>query len=248
MRWIPDPTGRLPLRPHYEKAELDRLCEARIDAFLRAKHGRIHYPIDTYDLTILLEQVTDDFDLFADLSSVAATGVRVEGVTTFYRDRRPRVLIARTLSEDPRREVRLRTTLTHELGHVTLHDFVGPGAQPHQLPLFDAPGRAMAPQHCTPDTGLSAGATDWMEWQAGYCCGAFLMPATAVRGVMRAVHGGMDPSLAARPDGQWGAHLIDGVRDEFGVSTLAARVRLTQLGYLIDEPARPSLPRVSHHH
>ena len=41
MRWIPDPTGRFPLRPHYQKAELDRLCEARIDAFLRAKYGRI---------------------------------------------------------------------------------------------------------------------------------------------------------------------------------------------------------------
>ena len=42
-------------------------------------------------------------------------------MTLFERGKRPRVLISRGLTEDPRREKRLRTTLGHELGHVILH-------------------------------------------------------------------------------------------------------------------------------
>ena len=43
-------------------------------------------------------------------------------MTRFSADQPPRVAISRTLSENPKRLARLRTTLAHELGHVLLHD------------------------------------------------------------------------------------------------------------------------------
>jgi hypothetical protein len=36
-------------------------------------------------------------------------------------------------------------------------------------------------QICYRDNILDAAQTDWMEWQAGYVCGALLMPASKVR-------------------------------------------------------------------
>ena len=122
MRWVRDETGRLPLRPHFRPDEIDAECERLVGAFRREGRGpggADASPLSTDDLTVLLEQVTDDLDLYADLS---AEGQDTEGVTDFFPGQRPRVRIAVRLSESRRREHRLRTTLAHELGHVRLHD------------------------------------------------------------------------------------------------------------------------------
>ena len=72
-------------------------------------------------------------------------------------------------------ENRLRTTLTHEYGHVHFHQFMfevesRPGS------LFEERDQTQS-NRCKRDTIVSAAESDWMEWQAGYVCGAILMPA-----------------------------------------------------------------------
>jgi hypothetical protein len=62
VKWITDKTGRFPQRPFYEDEELDYACEALLVGFLSSKYETVQYPITTNDLTILLDQVTDDLD------------------------------------------------------------------------------------------------------------------------------------------------------------------------------------------
>ena len=121
MKWVPDRTGRFHRRPHYEPDELNKTCESLVSEFLQRRHGRVKYPVSTEDLTVLIESSAGDLDLYADLSGEEG---EVEGVTDFFRSREPSVRIASRLSTDPRMENRLRTTLTHELGHVKLHAFM----------------------------------------------------------------------------------------------------------------------------
>jgi Zn-dependent peptidase ImmA (M78 family) len=88
---------------------------------------------------------------------------------------------------------------------------------------------------------LDAAQTDWIEWQAGYVCGALLMPATKVRELA----GGYFEShglfgVVGHRDSH-GLALIESVRTGFGVSADAARVRLLKLGILGTASAGPSL-------
>jgi hypothetical protein len=124
MRWVKDQTGRFSLRPHYLPEELDSECEKFITDFLVQRHRTIEYPITTDDLTVLVETLTDDLDLYADLLNEDGD---VEGVTDFFPGRRPKVMISKRLALDPRTSNRLRTTLTHELGHVKFHTFMFDG-------------------------------------------------------------------------------------------------------------------------
>ncbi|MCA1599796.1 MAG: ImmA/IrrE family metallo-endopeptidase [Chloroflexi bacterium] len=242
MYWISDRTGRFPRRPYYSTDDLDALCEDRIRRFLSRQHGRIAYPISTDDLMVLLEQDADDLDLCADLAPLGGAGVVVEGVTTFVPGGRPRVQIERRLVEDTRRETRLRTTLTHEEGHVLLHAFVGRREAATQLPLlFDAadPALTAAPTtaQCAPEEALGKRRVSWMEWQAGYACGALLMPRTAL-GDLRGTLGLSAPIPLQRREAD---RLIQAVRTRFLVSEAAARVRLLQVGYLTETPPPPTL-------
>lgn len=225
MKWLPDPSGRFPQRPFYEREELDRECEGIVATFLQARHGRVAYPITTNELTILIEQETIDLDLYAELSS---EGDGVEGVTEFFRRGKPRVRITEALSA-PGRENRLRTTLTHELGHVKFHTF---------LWTFETPvprgAASVPPPRCHRETIIDAREVDWLEWQAGYASGAFLMPLTALRRVVRDARRvigatGSAPLQVENPDGQ---ELIRRTQQAFEVSADAARVRLLQLHFL----------------
>ena len=114
MRYVRDQTGRFGERPHYEPDELDVMFEDVVIGFLKGQHGKVEFPITTNDLTVLIEQDTDDLDPYADLSGYGET---VEGVTEFLPGRKPRVRIARDLAEAGYRENRYRTTLTHKYGH-----------------------------------------------------------------------------------------------------------------------------------
>jgi hypothetical protein len=167
MKEVRDNTGRFEMRPHYEPKELDRLFEKRVADFFRASHGKIPTPITTDDLTRLIEQDTSDFDPGSDLSHY---GEGVEGVTEFPKNGKPRVRIASELAYDEARENRYRTTLTHELGHVLLHTY-----------LFQLQDAANRQQVCKRETIVGAKQIDWIEWQAGYACGAILMPASLIR-------------------------------------------------------------------
>ena len=236
VTYIRDQTGRFQQRPYYRPEELDRECESIITGFLKSLYGNVRYPVETEDLKKLIERDADDLDVYADLSIY---GAEVEGVTEFYPGRKPTVRIAAELTEDERRENRLRTTLTHEYGHVRFHAPLWE-MEPLQADLLRRlPNRDKI--ICKRDTMIDATYADWMEWQAGYVCGAILMPKTAVVGLCRSFveQRSLYGEVSTRtPHGQ---ALIASVTSSFQVSEDAARVRLIKLGLLTESASTPSL-------
>jgi hypothetical protein len=231
MHWTPDRTGRFPERPYYHPDELEHESEHLITTFLRDRHGRVAFPVTTDDLTVLVEQLGGVLDLYADLS---ADGRSVEGYTQFAPGCKPLVRISRQLSEQPRYENRLRTTLTHEGGHVWLHGALW--EMRWRLGHLFEGGRRIT-YRCRPATMLRAPTSDWAEWQAGYVSGALLMPVSALRAVLQRV---LDreqmlqgPFSVHSPVGQV---LVQEVMAAFAVSAEAARVRLLRRRVLTEAP------------
>jgi Zn-dependent peptidase ImmA (M78 family) len=236
VKHIPDRTGRFAQRPHYDPEELDRECEGIINSFQKDSYGEIKFPVSTSDLTRLIEREADDLDLYADLSEY---GSDVEGVTEFFRGRKPCVKISRELSEDERRENRLRTTLTHEYGHVHFHAYLWE-LESARKGLFASQQNGNR-QICKRDNIIDAVQSDWMEWQAGYVCGAILMPVMAVRRLTSEYQESHGLYGVIGFDSSHGRNLIEAVQSRFQVSADAARVRLTKLGILGAVSAGPSL-------
>jgi hypothetical protein len=229
VKWLPDRTGRFSKRPHYLPDELDFECERVILAFLQKKYGKADFPIDTDDLTVLIEEQAD-LDAYADLSG---EGHGVEGMTEFESGKRPLVKIADGLNV-PHLENRLRTTMTHEYGHVHFHRFLfeEPSGRPDSL--FGAPQICQG-NKCHRDTIIAASERDWMEWQAGYVCGAILMPVGALVKTVQQFRQEHDlPFTNLSVQSAAGRKLITAVAGEFQTSADAARVRLLRKGVLLD--------------
>jgi hypothetical protein len=193
------------------------------------KYGKVEFPIKTDDLTVFIEEHAD-LDPYADLSD---EGDQVEGVTEFTPGKRPLVKIADALNA-PNLENRLRTTLTHEYGHVHFHRFLFENLQQGPGSLF---AQASEPHgnKCHRDTMLNASDQDWMEWQAGYACGAILMPGTALVEMVqrfRAANNLLYKNLSLQSEP--GQKLITEVSLGFQTSRDAARVRLLKKGVLTD--------------
>ena len=226
MRWVPDNTGRFSQRPHYPPNELDIECEKVIETFLRERYGKVAFPITTDDLTILIEENTEDFDSCADLN---AEGDDVEGITYFAKGKKPKVCISEKLS-NPIYQNRLRTTLTHELFHVLFHDFLFQTETPS---LFSDKVETEIFK-CKRDNIVGASVTDWMEWQAGYGCGAFLMPFSDFNSTVRdfrVLHKLDFQAITAQS--KEGQDLISTISSLYQTSKDAARVRLIQQEVLI---------------
>jgi uncharacterized protein (DUF1800 family) len=242
MRMVRDTTGRFAQRPHYEPSELDRECERIVVNYLKGKRGQAIFPLITDDLTALVEQESDDLDLYADLSSY---GDGVEGVTIFAPGAKPSVKIARELSEATS-ENRLRTTLSHEFGHVHFHSYLF-DASLRSMDLFaqDQSETAQAgvggTQVCKRDSMINAAQTDWMEWQAGHVCGAILMPASVTRQFLREQFSQEIDLAGTSIDLKLRTRLIDAVASHFLVSKDAATVRLLRLKLLQEGVSTPSL-------
>jgi hypothetical protein len=230
MYWMRDYTGRFLRRPYYEPHELDSACESIVTEFLLARYGKVTYPISTDDLTIMLEKEGVDLDLYTDFPKEEED---VEGVTEFALRDQPRVKIARRISEAPKMENRFRTTIAHEYFHVKFHGI-----------LFRASERSRSltsGQHkavCKRQSIVSGDDTDWMEWQAGYGCGALLMPMSALKELVRIFSQEYriirtpidDDSLEAR-------ELIRQVMLRFHVSHHAATIRLLQSNAITNQPS-----------
>ncbi len=236
MRTTRDASGRFPERPFYTERELDDMFEHIVTSFLRQRRNAIAFPLTTDDLTVLIEEDVSDLDLYADLSGY---GSEVEGMTKFEPGSKPHVAIAAELSESSCRENRLRTTLAHEYGHVRLH------ADLYDLyalrrPLFDQRHEPVA-IYCKRATILSAKQSDWMEWQAGYACGAILMPRSYVQRIVREQQETRHIFGAVRDTSSDGIALIKAVAESFRVSNDAARIRLLRLGVLGEPVAAGSL-------
>ncbi len=236
VRYVPDRTGRSARRPHYQPEEIDKECEDIVQRFLIQRYGEAKFPISTDDLTRLIERDSDDLDLYADLSEFGQT---VEGMTEFQPGRRPLVRISASLANDGRRENRLRTTLTHEYGHVHFHSDVWDAEQPQGCLFVQRPTADR--QTCKRDAILNATQGDWMEWQASYACGAFLMPPSQVRrlvGEYREVNGLFGD---INHTDQHGRALVAEMQTAFQVSADAARVRLLRLEALTPTAIGPPL-------
>lgn len=223
MKMVADRTGRFAERPYYDAAELDRDCECLVSEFLNSRPRR-SLPLQTDELTILIEQAGASLDSCVDLSSY---GPDVDGMTAFPRGRDPEVSISERLSA-PNRENRLRSTLAHEYGHVRYH-----------RPLWESKYRSGLFGDgdadriiCKQDTILGPDGLDWMEWQAGYVSGAILMPAGAMRRLVSDICALRDWHSAVPLTSANAAVLIAAVSARFLVSEEAARVRLLKLGLL----------------
>jgi hypothetical protein len=228
VKYVRDTLHGFSERPHYEPAELDGMFEKIVVDFLRQKHGKAQFPISTEDITVLIERDVSDLDQYADLSHY---GSNVEGVTEFVRKTKPKVAISKNIH---RFENRLRTTLTHEYGHVILHGYLFADAE-RRFGLL--PGQKANAIYCKRDGILGAKKTDWMEWQAGYVSGAALMPRGYVRNVVADIQKARNIYGPVAPASDNGAALINAVMKGFSVSREAATVRLKILGFLGAEPA-----------
>ena len=179
--------------------------------------------------------------MYADLSH---EGSGIEGVTYFFYDKKPSVKISNELTEK-NRENRLRTTLTHELGHAHFHlplvsvDFGSP-----RLPFSDEDikkSSTVISIKCNRDSILNAKQIDWVEWQAGYASGAFLMPITPLKQLVQSIFlkGNFPSKLAV--NSVEGIKLIQKVKEAFQVSEDSSRIRLIKLGYLAEELTSQSI-------
>jgi hypothetical protein len=232
MRYVRDTVHGFRERPHYEEAELDAMFEGAVTEFLRKKYDAIRFPISTDDLTLLIEQDVADLDQYADLTCF---GTGVDGVTEFVPQGKPRVSISETVH---RHENRLRTTLTHEYGHVRLHAYL---FSLEQRRLALGSNRKPNAIYCMRDGMLPTAKRDWMEWQAGYASGAALMPKTHVIKAVAGVHSRSGVYGPVSRESIPGKTLIAAVIDAFAVSREAAAVRLKLLRFLGEAPASASL-------
>jgi len=227
MQWVRDPTGRFSERPFYEEWELDDICETAVEKFFSGRLGRAFAPpLSDDDLQNLVEEHVGVLDLYADV--IAAEGADVEAFTEFRPGEKPTIKVERTLSGDPRRRNRLRTSLSHELGHVLLHRFLYED-QWKQGSLFGGSSAHGRRAICRRETMLRAGKTDWLEWQAGYACGAILMPRSNLLEAVRQAVGQSPFALGERM--QPPPQLVIQIARDFQVSEEAARVRLEVLRF-----------------
>lgn len=228
MKWVPDKTGRFPRRPHYQPDAIDAQCERLVQKFLAKKYGKVEFPLKTDDITVMIEERAD-LDSCVDLSEEEG---EVEGVTEFKPGHRPLVKISDRLSA-PHMENRLRTTLTHEFGHVYFHHFMFE-TQAQTGSLFPGMQRGHT-NKCNRANIERAPETDWMEWQAGYACGAILMPAGALVETVQAFRAeNRLPYSELVMGSDAGGRLINVVSATFQTSKDAARVRLLKKGLITE--------------
>lgn len=221
MKMIPDNTGRFIHRPYFENGEIDFECERIIDEILRQrKKAKFTPPLDTDTLTVLIESYADDLDIYADLEN---EGTGIEAITVFRHNEKPRVQLDKRLTA-PNMINRFRSTLAHELFHVKFHRWLYE-LQWSQCSLFDSSKNSA---RCHRQSIVGAGKVDWLEWQAAYGGGAFLMPETFVRGECERFSRGV--SRLPYPIGSQEAQgMVKSIATLFEVSEDAANVRLRQL-------------------
>lgn len=198
---------------------MDRRCERVVTQFTEKLYGQLKTPLPTGTLIKLIERDAASINLYADLSR---EGEGVEGVTYFYPGAKPKVAIARELFENHIRAHRLRHALAHEYAHVRWH---APAWRRRWIREDDI-RRCQRNNVLTLDEGF-----DWMEWQASYAAAALLMPQSHLQLTVAAYFRGREIQPLTG-DSREANNLAQLVGESFDVSADAARVRLSQLGYL----------------
>lgn len=224
MKRLIDNTGRFPFRPFYDEVELDAECEHLVSEFLISRHGFVQFPMSTDDLQVMIERDVADLDFGTDLS---VYGSGIEGITELFPNQKPRVQIDSELVNNPIYVNRLRTTLTHEYAHVKYHDplvklIVKSRAQRAKFASFE-------PILCHRGSIAGAQQTDWLEWQAGYCSGAMLMPKTHVLKIAGDIGKSSSLKFPFSHSSPAATRTVNAVMEMFIVSQRAAEVRLSVL-------------------
>jgi len=212
---------RQPRPVYYTLDQLDELCERIIVGFCMERYGQELNPVPTEALLQLLEEHAHDVDQTAELPD------GINGVTEYYWDRKPTVKIDARLTQQHWRETRRRSTVTHECSHAIQH-----------APLW----RALGPENPGDGPiGVSCRCEEsdeeiydrwdaWMERQARYMSGGFLMPKTRVWRLAQRLADTKRWELPIPADSPQSICLAEHVVIAFHVSSVAARVRLKQLG------------------
>jgi hypothetical protein len=206
----------------FTRERLDELCEQIILQFCMDRYGQELNPVPTQVLLQLLEEHAHDVDQLAELPQ------GIQGVTLYYWDRKPDVKIAAELTRQHWREVRQRSTITHECAHVILHAplWRGLGSGP-----FDE-GPIAQSCRCEYTEETLAMWDDRMELQARYMSGGFLMPKDRVWRLARKLQSNKRMALPANPGSPTSVYLIEHMIVAFHVSRDAAALRLKQLGLI----------------
>ena len=225
------------MRPEYSDEELDDQCEELVSDHLHKKYGQITFPISTEDLRLMVETEAESFGLNADLEQ---HGAEVEARTEFRRGQRPAVQVALRLAQSPNLENRFRAVLAHQYGHLRFHRLLFETNEGSWLSLFEDPPESLPRLHsCRHNSIAPLSDEDWMEWQAGYVCGALLMPYTALIACVREFRHARDLDLAALSESSLdGLALVRDVARRFQTSWDTARNRLIQQRVLAAADAR----------
>ncbi len=258
MKWVPDTTGRFQWRPYYDQEELDRECERSITGFLKQKYGQSRFPVSTDDLCVMIEQYASELDLYADLSREGedvdgvteffpdkrpAVRIAQELSTDASNSGRLRTTLAheyghvrfhaflwdgatvRTFGMEVLSKIPAQRRMYGRVRERALS-----GRANVQRPWPTRSSRLVAASRCTRDFVLDAPLSDWMEWQAGYACGAILMPLSAMRNLVHAEMG--DGGRWLTGDSEAAIELVARTAESFDVPADSARVRLEKLGFL----------------
>ena len=213
---------RQPRPVYYTREQLDELCEKIITNFCMERYGQELTPVPTEALLQLLEEHALKVDQLAELPD------GINGVTEYYWDHKPIVKIDARLTQQHWRETRRRTTICHECGHAIQHAPLWRALGPER------PGDGPVAQSCRceyDDHSLSQWDV-WMEWQAGYMSGSFLMPKNKVCRLAQRLAEAKRWRVPLPAGSPPTIYLAEHVVIAFHVSSEAAAVRLKQLGFI----------------
>jgi hypothetical protein len=261
MKWVVDGSHRFEWRPYYTEAELDSECERIVTAFLQSKNGVSCFPISTDDLAVMLESDTSDLDLYADLTGVGED-VEGETLFFPNQKPAVRIAreLSQDESKYHRLRTTLAHEYGHVRFHNFLWQIHSPppavSPRPRKMaqqyrrlsqlrPTFSTTpdvgrsspqsGSVTRPGACfqrPEDPILNPPVNDWMEWQAAYAAGAFLMPISILQRLIKDSQlAGSTPSLTAA-DSENGKRLLSLMAQQFDVSPDAAVIRLQKLQFL----------------
>ena len=213
---------RQPRPVFYTRAQLDQLCEKIITGFCLERYGQELNPIPTDVLLQLLEAHAHDVDQTAELPD------GIHGVTEYYWDRKPDVKIDARLTQQHWREVRRRSTLTHECGHAIQHAPLWQALGPEET----TDGPIAVSCRCEESEETYDQWDSWMEWQARHMSGALLMPRSRVWQLVRRLAESKRWKLPVQLGTPPSIYLVEHVIIAFHVSRDAATVRLKQLRFV----------------
>ena len=231
MRSWPDPKSPWGKQLRFEENEF----EAMMDEMRWRAGPECFAPGKGVDVDLVLLKAIECEADYVDLPA------GVMGRTIFGADGSARIEISRALSDEAESDRtvrrRLRTTLSHECGHVACHRglFI---RDTETLSLFSGlPARtttAKPPIMCRADTvGRTGYRGEWWEYQANRCMAALLLPRTmfSASAKKRLADRGFKSGNDCVQSG-YGESLIRELSDEYDVSQQATLFRLQALGFL----------------